>query len=76
VPPDVVQYIRLFSDWGGTKLKRLQAAGYEVVVLDEGTEKQVSGADVRAAMRDNGNWEQLVPSGVAAALRQLQRIPV
>ena len=39
-PPDVVQFIRLFSDWGGTKLERLREAGYEVVVLDEGAEKE------------------------------------
>ena len=76
VPPDVVQYIRLFSDWGGTKLERLRAAGYEVVVLDEGAEKQLSGADVRAAMREGGDWEALVPPGVAAVVRQLQRVAV
>ena len=58
----MVQFIRLFSDWGGTKLERLRAAGYEVVVLDEGAEKQLSGADVRAAMREGGDWEPLVPA--------------
>jgi cytidyltransferase-like protein len=65
VPRDVTQYIRLFSDWGGTKLDRLRAAGYEVVVLDEGAEKEISGADVRAALRDGGDWRALVPPGVA-----------
>ena len=44
VPDGVTQYIRLFSDWGGTKLDRLREAGYEVVVLDEGVEK----GDLRA----------------------------
>ena len=76
VPPDVVQYIRLFSDWGGTKLERLRAAGYEVVVLDEGAEKQLSGADVRASLRAEDNWEQLVPPGVAAVIKRLERVPV
>ena len=76
VPPDVVQFIRLFSDWGGTKLERLRAAGYEVVVLDEGAEKQLSGADVRAALRDGGDWERLVPPGVARVLKRLERVPV
>ena len=47
VPAGVTQYIRLFSDWGGTKLDRLREAGYEVVVLDEGAEKDVSGVEVR-----------------------------
>ena len=31
MPDGVTQYIRLFSAWGGTKLDRLRAAGYEVV---------------------------------------------
>jgi nicotinamide-nucleotide adenylyltransferase len=68
VPVDVTQYIRLFSNWGGTKLDRLREAGYEVVVLDEGAEKQVSGVDVRAALRDGGDWRALVPPGVARVL--------
>jgi nicotinamide-nucleotide adenylyltransferase len=75
VPRDVVQYIRLFSDWGGAKLDRLRAAGYEVVVLDEGAEKELSGADVRSALREGRDWEQLVPPGVADVLRRLERVP-
>jgi cytidyltransferase-like protein len=76
VPRDVVQFIRLFSDWGGTKLQRLREAGYEVVVLDEGAQKEVSGADVREALREGGDWQRLVPPGVAHVLRQLDRAPV
>ena len=76
VPDGVTQFLRLFSDWGGTKLERLRGAGYEVVVLDEGAEKQLSGADVRAAMRADHNWEQLVPPGVAAVIKRLERVPV
>lgn len=71
VPAGVTQYLRLFSDWGGTKLERLREAGYEVVILDEGAEKQISGADVRAALREGGNWEALVPAGVARALCEI-----
>jgi nicotinamide-nucleotide adenylyltransferase len=73
VPDDVVQFIRLFSDWGGTKLDRLREAGYEVVVLDEGAEKEISGADVREALREGGDWEHLVPKGVAAVLKGLEQ---
>ena len=76
VPPDVVHFIRLFSDWGGTKLDRLREAGYEVVVLDEGAEKEISGGDVREALRNGGDWETLVPPGVAAVLKRLERVPV
>ena len=74
VPEDVVQFIRLFSDWGGTKLDRLREAGYEVIVLDQGAEKEISGAEVRAALRENGDWESLVPPGVAGVLKRVERI--
>jgi nicotinamide-nucleotide adenylyltransferase len=73
VPEDVTQFIRLFSDWGGTKLDRLTEAGYDVVVLDEGSQKEVSGADVRAALRENGDWKALVPPRVAVVLNSLER---
>ena len=76
VPDGVVQFIRLFSDWGGTKLDRFRDAGYEVVVLDEGAEKEVSGADVRAALRVGGDWRSLVPPGVARVLDSLDRVAV
>jgi cytidyltransferase-like protein len=69
VPAGVTQYLRLFSDWGGTKLDRLRNAGYEVVILDEGAEKEVSGAEVREAIRNGGDWEALVPPGVARVIR-------
>ena len=75
VPEGVTQFLRLFSDWGGTKLERLIAAGFEVVVLDEGAEKEISGADVRAAMREGDDWEALVPPGVARVIRMLERVP-
>jgi nicotinic acid mononucleotide adenylyltransferase len=72
VPAGVTQYIRLFSDWGGTKLDRLREAGYEVVVLDEGSEKEISGAEVRAALRSGDEWEALVPPGVARVIRSCE----
>lgn len=74
VPPRATQYIRLFSGWGGTKLDRLREAGYEVVVLDEGAEKEISGAVVREALRTGGDWEELVPPGVARVIRSLERV--
>ena len=74
VPEGVTQFLRLFSDWGGTKLERMREAGYTVVVLDEGAEKEISGADVRAAMRAGGEWQALVPPGVAHLLSGLERL--
>jgi nicotinamide-nucleotide adenylyltransferase len=76
VPDGVTQYIRLFSDWGGTKLERLREAGYDVVVLDEGAEKEISGAEVREALRSGGDWASLVPPGVARVIRSFDRVAV
>jgi nicotinamide-nucleotide adenylyltransferase len=72
VPEDVVHFIRLFSDWGDAKVDRLRETGYEVVVLDEGAEKEVSGAQVRGALREGQDWERLVPPGVARVIAQLE----
>src|SRR5207247_10385735 len=69
VPAGVTQFLRLFSEWGGAKLDRLREAGYEVVILDEGAAKEISGAEVRAALRDGRDWERLVPAGVARVSR-------
>jgi len=71
VPEGVTQYLRLFSAWGGTKVERLRQAGYEVVILDEGAEKEISGAEVRAALREGGDWESMVPAGVARIVREV-----
>jgi nicotinamide-nucleotide adenylyltransferase len=76
VPEGITQYLRLFSEWGGTKVDRLRNAGYAVVILDEGAAKQVSGAEVRKALREGGDWESLVPRGVARVIRELERVPV
>ncbi|MHB8642761.1 MAG: adenylyltransferase/cytidyltransferase family protein [Gaiellaceae bacterium] len=76
VPHGVTQFIRHFSEWGGTKIERFRAAGYDVVVLDAGAEKEVSGAEVRAAMREGGDWRTLVPPGVARVLDGLDRVTV
>ena len=75
VPANVTQYIRQFSDWGSTKIERFRRAGYDVVILDEGAEKEISGVDVRKAMRDGGDWQSLVPPGVARVIRSLERVP-
>jgi cytidyltransferase-like protein len=76
VPAGVTQYLRLFSEWGGTKLDRMRDAGYDVVLLDEGADKEISGADVRAAIREGRDWEALVPAGVARVIRSLERTAV
>jgi nicotinamide-nucleotide adenylyltransferase len=75
VPPNVTQYIRQFSDWGSTKIERFRSAGYDVVILDEGAEKEISGIDVREAIRNGRDWQALVPPGVARVIEGLERAP-
>jgi len=72
VPAGVTQYLRLFSEWGGTKLDRMREAGFEIEVLDEGAAKEISGADVRAALREGRDWETFVPPGVARVIKSLR----
>jgi cytidyltransferase-like protein len=74
VPPGTTQFIRHFSAWGATKIDRLRAAGYDVVILDEGKEKELSGSDVRAAIRDGSDWKSLVPKGVARVIEQARAL--
>lgn len=71
VPAGVVHFIRLFSPWGDTKAGRLRAHGFRVEVLAAPEGKAVSGAEVRAAIRDGGDWRPLVPSAVARAIDDL-----
>jgi len=57
MPAEVVHFLRLFSKWGSVKIERLTGAGYRVVTLDPGAEKEVSGEQVRAAWRhDDPLW--------------------
>jgi len=74
VPRDVTQFVRHFSPWGATKIERLRAAGYDVVILDEGAEKEISGAEVRAAMQDGSDWRSLVPRGVTRVIEQARAL--
>jgi len=54
----------------------LREAGYEVVILDKGAEKELSGSQVRAALRSGSGWEALVPPGVVRVLRELDKAAV
>lgn len=71
-PPETVQYVRLFSDWGSEKLQRFQAAGWRVEVLDAGAAKRVSGSQVRRKLRTGQNWKACVPPAVAGVLEAIR----
>ncbi len=65
VPREVVHFLRVLSPWGSAKLDRLAGRGYRVEVLAAPEGKQVSGEQVRAMIRDGGDWRRLVPPAVA-----------
>ena len=65
VPREVVHFLRVLSPWGSAKLDRLAGRGYHVEVLAAPEGKQVSGEQVRAMIRDGGDWRRLVPPAVA-----------
>ena len=71
-PRDAVYYLTIYDDWGREKKKRLEAHGLRTHVMWERPLKYkgISGKDVRAAIRDNGDWHHLVPPGVAKLVEQ------
>jgi len=71
VPRDVVHFLRLFSPWGDTKLDRLKGRGYRTEILDAPEGKQVSGEQVRAAIRGGADWRRMVPLAVARIIDEL-----
>ena len=71
VPRDAVHFLRLFSPWGNSKLERLRARGYRTEVLEAPEGKVVSGEQVRAAIREGGDWRRLVPPAVAGFIDEL-----
>ncbi|MEW6298927.1 MAG: adenylyltransferase/cytidyltransferase family protein [Thermodesulfobacteriota bacterium] len=71
-PAEAVHFVRLFSPWGGEKVRRLRGHGWVVEVLDEGAAKEVSGGEVRARLREGHGWEELVPRAVAEVLREIR----
>ena len=73
VPAGRRPLLRLFSPWGGAKLDRLRARGYRTEVLEAPEGKTVSGEQVRAAIRDGGDWRPLVPPAVARLHRRPPR---
>jgi nicotinamide-nucleotide adenylyltransferase len=71
VPAGAVQFVRVLSPWGASKLSRFEERGHPVVVLEAPGGKRVSGEQVRAAMRSGGDWRALVPPAVAAIIDAL-----
>ena len=78
VPPDATHFVRVFSRWEEVKVARLRQCGLRVEPLPTNGIKRISGMEVRARLRERGNWESLVPRGTAQVIHELldARFPV
>ena len=72
IPEDVVQFIRIFSEWEETKVERFRQQGYRVEVLHPGIAKEITATEVRRRLQAGENWEELVPAAVARVIKQIQ----
>ena len=72
IPAGGTHFLRVFDEWGNEKVRRLQLLGYDVVVLEPGARKTLTGSDVRRLLSEGGSWHELVPPAVAAVLERLR----
>jgi nicotinamide-nucleotide adenylyltransferase len=72
IPEEVVIYLTIYDRWGFRKLDMFQSQGLQTQILWErsSSEKGITGNAVRELMREEGNWEHLVPSACARRLKQ------
>lgn len=69
VPEETTHFVTVYSPWEQQKADRLRAAGLQVSVRDS-LDKTISGQRIRELLATDGDWEPLVPRGVAAYLRR------
>lgn len=72
VPKDVVQFIRVFSEWEQTKVERFRQQGYRVEVLHEGITKEIEGTEIRRRLEAGEDWEELVPPAVTRVIKRIK----
>jgi len=73
LPPRVVHYIRVFSDWEQAKVDRLREHGYRVEILHPGIEKAIEASEVRRRMAAGEDWQSLVPPAVERVIERLRQ---
>jgi cytidyltransferase-like protein len=72
LPPDVVHYVRVFSEWERSKVDRLRKHGYRVEVLHPGIEKAIEASEVRRRMAAGEDWRSLLPQPVVRVIERLK----
>jgi cytidyltransferase-like protein len=61
VPAEVRVFITIYDDWGVAKKTMFEEMGFDVEVLWNRRETVTRGRDVRARLREGGEWQHLVP---------------
>ncbi|WP_033213689.1 nicotinate-nucleotide adenylyltransferase [Kitasatospora phosalacinea] len=69
-PREAVYLLTLYDAWGDAKLRRFHDLGLRTEVMWRRTEKPVSGSLVRRTLAAGGDWESLVPPGVARVVKE------
>ena len=74
VPMDARFFLTIYDDWGREKLKLFMSLGLDVEVMWERkmSDRFTTGTEVRTLIAEGGNWQKLVPSGVAKVITDLQ----
>ncbi|MFQ6019246.1 MAG: adenylyltransferase/cytidyltransferase family protein [Dehalococcoidia bacterium] len=71
IPKEVVQFIRVFSEWEETKAERFRQQGYRVEIVHPGIAKAIAGSEIRRRLDNGEEWEELVPPAVARVIKQV-----
>lgn len=71
MPPGATWLMRVKGAWGEQKRRRLADLGLEIVCLPFEELTELTATDVRAALRVDGGWRDLVPRGTARVLTEL-----
>jgi nicotinamide-nucleotide adenylyltransferase len=73
IPKDVVFLITLYDDdkWLEVRQQKIESQGIQTEVLWSKNQKRVVGTNVRQIIRENKNWEDLVPFGTRQVLKEI-----
>jgi nicotinamide-nucleotide adenylyltransferase len=63
VAPGTPQLVRVFSDWEREKVRRFEAAGYPVLVLEGNPGTRLSASEIRRRIACGEDWAAAVPAG-------------
>ncbi len=76
-PRNAVYFVVIYDQWGEHKMELLKSLGLEVDVMWRKSVEQmgITGREVRSLIRQQKNWERLVPKSVANLIHSENLIP-